>query len=253
MSRRTTYLVGGAAVIAGIVMVVIAIVALSGNDESTTTTTENTTERPITSSESPATNPGAGQETEKPSPTTAHGAGIGRELAQRRTVRAPGFEADLISNGSIPAPLRDAFGRASDGGKLDMSKLDGTPVVLHLWSSECAPCRADGRLVEATWKRWGPRGVLVVGASVKEPADAAKTVIRQYDLTYPEVSDRSGEIAKLYGATALPQTFFISASGDIVGEVVGSPSVRQLEVGTAAAESGKPFGSEQGNTRVPID
>ena len=58
---------------------------------------------------------------------------------------------------------------------------------------------------------------------------------RQYDLTYPAISDRSGESRSAYGVTALPETFFISAGGDIVGEVAGSPSVRQLEMGAAAA------------------
>ncbi|MGH2980238.1 MAG: TlpA family protein disulfide reductase, partial [Solirubrobacterales bacterium] len=72
------------------------------------------------------------------------------------------------------------------------------------------------------------------------------------DLTYPAILDRSGQIAERYGVTALPQTFFISAGGDIVGEVAGSPSIRQLELGTAAAKSGKPFGSEQGSSRMPL-
>ena len=112
-------------------------------------------------------------------------------------------------------------------------------MVLHLWSSKCAPCRGDARLVEATWKRWGPRGVLVVGASVKEPASSAKAVIEQYDLTYPAVADPSGGLAERYGATAVPHTFFISAGGDIVGEVAGSPSVRQLELGAAGGRIGK--------------
>jgi peroxiredoxin len=94
--------------------------------------------------------------------------------------------------------------------------------------------------------------VLFVGMSVKESADAARAVIRQYDLSYPGTSDRSGEIAKRYGATAVPHTFFISAGGDIVGEVAGSPSVRQLELGTSSAESGRPFGAERGSSSVPL-
>jgi peroxiredoxin len=251
MSRRNTYLLGGLAVVLGVAMLVVAIVGLTGGDDSTPTSERNAPEQPITSG-SPTT-PSGDQGAQEPSGSTARGAGIGRDLARSRPVRAPGFSAELIHPGSIPQALREAFDRAGGGGELDMSKLRGTPVVLHPWSTECAPCRADGRLVEATWKRWGPRGVLVVGASVKEPADTAKTVIRQYDLTYPEISDRNGQVAELYGATALPQTFFISAAGDIVGQVVGSPSVRQLEVGASSAESGKTFGSEQGNSRIPLD
>ena len=60
-------------------------------------------------------------------------------------------------------------------------------------------------------------------------------------------------MARAYGVTGLPETFFISAPGDVVGHVAGSPSVRQMELGTAAAREGRSFGSEQGGSRVPLD
>jgi hypothetical protein len=60
-------------------------------------------------------------------------------------------------------------------------------------------------------------------------------------------------VARAYGVTGLPETFFISASGDIVGRVSGSPSVGQMEMGTTAAREGRSFGSEQGGSRVPLD
>jgi peroxiredoxin len=251
MSKRTTYLLGGLAVLAGVVMLVVAISSLtSDGDESTPANEPDTPERQITPGSAP---PAAGDTGEaEPTGTKAEGEGIRSSLARRRPVRAPDFSAQLIHAGTLPRSLQEPFERAAARDALDLSELRGTPVVLHLWSSKCAPCRADARLVEATWKRWGPRGVLFVGASVKESADAARAVIRQYDLTYPGTSDRSGEIAKRYGATALPQTFFISAGGDIVGEVAGSPSVRQLELGASSAESGRAFGAEQGSSRVPL-
>lgn len=250
MSRRNTYLLGGLAVVAGIVMLVVAISGLTSDDSSTSATEQNAPERPIT----PGSPPPSGGErgSAEPSGTNAEGEGIRQNLARRRPVRAPDFSAELIHAGTLPQPLQEPFERAAAKDSLDLSDLRGTPVVLHLWSSKCAPCRADARLVEATWKRWGPRGVLFVGVNVNESADAARTVIRQYALTYPGTSDRSGEIAERYGATAVPQTFFISSGGDIVGEVAGSPSVRQLELGASSAKSGRPFGAEQGSSRVPL-
>jgi thiol-disulfide isomerase/thioredoxin len=256
MSRRNTYLLGGAAAVAGIVMLVIAITALnSDGDDSTPGSERGAREAPTTDAPAPAPDAGGeagGGEGERSAGSDARGAGIGQDLARRRPVRAPDLSAEVIHDGSIPSALEGPFRRASGGGTLDITELRGTPVVLFLWGTQCAPCRADTRLVEATWKRWGPRGVLFVGVNVNEPAAAAEAVIRQYDLTYPAVLDRQGQIAARYGATALPQTFFVSAGGDIVGQVVGGPSVRQLEVGTAAARSGEPFGSEQGSSRVPL-
>ena len=251
MSKRNTYLLGGLAVALGAAMLVVAVIALTGGDDSPPAGSErNAPERPITPGATPTT--GAGQDEAPPSGTQAEGAGIRPQLARRKTVRAPDYSAQVIHEGSIPRTLEESFDRATGSGGLDIAKLRGTPVVLHLWSSKCAPCRGDARLVEATWKRWGPRGVLLVGASVKEAPASAKAVIEQYNLTYPSLADPSGGLAGRYGATALPHTFFISRGGDIVGEVAGSPSVRQLELGAQAAESGKPFGSEQGSSRVPL-
>ena len=63
--------------------------------------------------------------------------------------------------------------------------------------------------------------------------------------------DAAGRVADAYGVTSLPETFFISRTGDVIGHVAGSPSVRQMELGTAAARAGRTFGSEQGGSREP--
>ena len=125
-------------------------------------------------------------------------------------------------------------------------------MIVHMSAAECTPCRSDARLVENTWERWGRRGVAVVGLSVRESEDAARDFARQYDLSYPIVRDAEGETARGYGAKGLPETFFISAGGFVIGHVAGSPSVRQMELGAAAARAGRPFGSEQGGSQVPL-
>jgi hypothetical protein len=253
MSKRSTYLLGALAVAAGVALLVAAIVGLSSDGGDSVGQNERTApEVPITEgSEPPAgdTNgdqPG-GQES---SGTNAQGAAIRRELSRGELVRAPDFSLNVIHEGTLPARLREPFRGARSGDELQLSKLRGTPVVLHMSSSRCLPCRADSRLVESTWKRWGPRGVMFLGVAVNDPS--AEAVIRQYRLTHPFVSDGDGNVADRYGATALPHAVFITAGGDIVGEVAGSPSVRQLELGTAAARSGESFGAEQGSSRIPL-
>jgi AhpC/TSA family len=254
MSRRNTYLLGGLAVVAGAVMIAFAIAALTsnGNDSAATDTEAAPVPPPVAPGAAPTPRPPA-DESRRPAGIQASGAEVGRQLSRRRPVRAPDFTAGVIEDGSIPQPLNAQFERATATGTLDLSRLRGTPVVLHLWSTQCAPCRANTRLVEATWKRWGPRGVLFVGVHVDEArTSSAKAAIRQYDLTYPTVSESRAAMARRFGATALPQAFFVSEAGDIVGQVVGSPSVRQLEVGAAATQSGQPFGSEPGSARAPL-
>jgi peroxiredoxin len=253
VSRRNTYLLGGVAVIVGVVLVVVAITGLSsdGGDDTPPESERNAPETPISPGSEPPPDASGGSQ-EGGSGTQAEGAGIRRQLVRRRLVRAPDFATRLIHDGTTPRALTQRLQQARAGDELQFSKLRGTPTVLYLWTSRCAPCRADALLVDATWKRWARRGVLFIGLHVGQSEGSAAATIRQYDLTFPVGLDGGAGIAKRYGAMFLPQTFFVTAGGDIVGEVAGSPSVRQLELGTRAARSGEPFGSEQGSSRVPL-
>lgn len=254
MSKRNTYLLGALAVAAGVTLLVAAIIGLSSDDSADSAGQNERTapEVPITEGSEPPASSTNGDQTggQESSGTGAQGAAVRLQLSRGELVRAPDFTLDVIHEGTLPARLRDPFRRARSGNALQLSKLRGTPVVLHMTSSRCPPCRADARLVESTWKRWGPRGVMFLGIAVDD--SSADAVIRQYRLTHPFAADGDGEVAARYGATALPHTVFITAGGDIVGEVAGSPSVRQLELGTAAARSGESFGAEQGSARIPL-
>ena len=175
---------------------------------------------------------------------------LAQKLERRQDAPAPGFALEVVDKGS-PPPQSGPLEQAVAGDSLALTGLRGTPVVLHMWSSRCGPCRSDARLIQTTWQRWGRRGVAFVGVSVEEPAEGAERFAREYDLSYPIVRDGSGRVADAYGVTSLPETFFISSSGDVVGHVAGSPSVRQMELGAAAARAGRAFGSEQGGSREP--
>jgi peroxiredoxin len=246
MSKRNSYLIGGAAIAVGIALIVIAITALSedGGSDSSRPTPEKPPAGDNQQSEPKA------QEGGNPSGVSARGRSLSRAVEQRRPVRAPGFAVEVIDDGSPPAQSRP-LEQAVAGGSLALTRLRGSPVVLHVWSPGCGPCRSDARLIETTWQRWGRRGVAFVGLSVGESAAAALRFARQYDLSYPIVRDAAGRVADAYGVTSLPETFFISSAGDVIGHVAGSPSVRQMELGAAAARTGRAFGSEQGGSREP--
>ena len=247
MSKRITYLLGGAAIAVGIVLIVIAFTSSSDDGGGSDSSQPSADGSPATGQQpSTSTDRNSG---ESPA-VTARGKSLSKAIEDRSAVRAPGFAVDVIDGGSPPAQVRP-LQQAVAGGSLALTRLRGSPVVLNVWSSDCGPCRSDARLIETTWQRWGRRGVAFVGLSVGESEEAAKQFADEYDLTYPIVRDGAGRVASAYGVTSLPETFFISSTGDIIGHVAGSPSVRQMELGTAAVRAGRTFGSEQGGSRVP--
>jgi hypothetical protein len=58
-------------------------------------------------------------------------------------------------------------------------------------------------------------------------------------------------VPRNYGATGIPETYFISARGEVVGHVSGVISPRELRDGITAARSGQPLGLRSGGARRP--
>jgi peroxiredoxin len=172
--------------------------------------------------------------------------------APRRPVQAPDVSAEVVEKGQLPPSLNAKIGKALADGKLTTGDLKGTPTVLTALNTRCEFCGPEARLLEAEWKRWGPRGVLYLDLSVRESADSARVLADQYKLTFPVVSDRSGSAAKDFKLSGIPETLFISADGTIVGRVVGGASIGQLEAGSSAARGDRPYGVQQGGARVPL-
>jgi len=56
-------------------------------------------------------------------------------------------------------------------------------------------------------------------------------------------------VATDFGATGIPETYFVSGRGRVVGHVTGVVSERQLGAGVAAARSGRVSGKEEGGAR----
>ena len=171
---------------------------------------------------------------------------IDQRLADGETASAPGFSLELLEPGQPPGRLRPALARAAADGKVGLEELRGTPVVLNLWASWCSPCRDEADVLEQGWRRWGPRGVLFLGLDMQDLRGDAREFLRELGVTYPSVRDPGKDVATDYGATGIPETYFVSGRGRVVAHVVGVASPGQINSGVAAARSGRVLGKEQG-------
>ncbi len=54
-----------------------------------------------------------------------------------------------------------------------------------------------------------------------------------------------------WGATGIPETFFISSRGEVVGHVIGTVSAQQLDQGARAALTGEPARIGRGGESRP--
>jgi cytochrome c biogenesis protein CcmG/thiol:disulfide interchange protein DsbE len=122
-------------------------------------------------------------------------------------------------------------------------------VVLNFWASWCVPCRDEAPVLERAWRRQGPDGALLVGLNQQDITDDSLAFARQLGISYLNIRDRGDSVARRYGVSGLPETFFIDRSGDVVGHVIGVVSAQQLQAGIAAATGGRPLGVQTGGER----
>ncbi len=108
------------------------------------------------------------------------------------------------------------------GTTISLEGLTGKPLVINFWASWCPPCRIEAPLLERTWRAYKNRDVVFIGVDVQDREEDALNYIREFDITYPNGPDPTGEISIDYGVSGLPVTFFVSRKGEIVRRWVGA-------------------------------
>jgi cytochrome c biogenesis protein CcmG, thiol:disulfide interchange protein DsbE len=89
-------------------------------------------------------------------------------------------------------------------------------------------------VLERAWRRWDPRGVLFLGLDIQDVPGDPRGFLREFGISYPSVREPGNGIARAYGSTGLPETYFVSGQGRIVGHVLGAISSEQLRRGALA-------------------
>jgi cytochrome c biogenesis protein CcmG/thiol:disulfide interchange protein DsbE len=127
----------------------------------------------------------------------------------------------------IPSPL---IGRPAppftlplmDGGEMKLEDLRGKVVFLNFWASWCPPCRAEARLLEASWKRHRGEDVAFLGINMQDREEAARAFLREFGITYTNGIDAGNRVAIGYGVWGIPETFFIDRNGRITYKHIGA-------------------------------
>jgi peroxiredoxin len=129
-----------------------------------------------------------------------------------------------------PAPAISGIGL--DGSEFALAEQLGDVVVLNVWASWCAPCRAEAPDLEAVWRETQNDGVQFVGLNTRDSDDAARAFVENFSITYPNVIDRDGRQQLQFGSSlppqAIPSTVVIDRQGRVAARVLGVVSSASL-------------------------
>ena len=161
----------------------------------------------------------------------------------RSTILRTAMTAVLLAAGAAPAlagPLRvgapaPALGaRTLDGQEVDLSTLKGMVVVVNLWATWCAPCRAEMPMLDAFYRQHRDQGLVLIGLSADRTRDKGDVKRVMSAFSYPSAMLAEAKPNGIGEARSLPVTFVVDKAG-VVRAVFGEDGTPLTEQKLAEA------------------
>jgi thiol-disulfide isomerase/thioredoxin len=125
-------------------------------------------------------------------------------------------------------------GETLDGGRLDTADYKGKVLVLNVWGSWCAPCRAEAKHFVKVSEETKDQGVQFVGINTRDAdVQPALAFEEEEGITYPSLYDPTGRLLLRFdkgtlNPQAVPTTLIIDRDGRIAARGLGAQSEEKL-------------------------
>jgi thiol-disulfide isomerase/thioredoxin len=120
-----------------------------------------------------------------------------------------------------------------DGREFDLAAQRGKVVIVNYWASWCSPCRAEMPVLDAFYKRYHSRGVVLLGVSVDDPHERPAVIAIMQKFSYPAALGASARLNGFGPALAVPMTWVIDSQGVVRARLVSGTAVTEQSLSRA--------------------
>jgi len=139
----------------------------------------------------------------------------------------------VAGNGTVTfiQPQDRKMGPTFSGTTLDGENFEvphGGIVVVNVWASWCAPCRAEAPTLAALANKY--KGVVFLGVLTRDSEVAARAFQNRFQLPYPTLVDDSVLLGfrNTLSANAIPSTILMDPKGRVAARISGEITVASL-------------------------
>jgi peroxiredoxin len=108
------------------------------------------------------------------------------------------------------------------GGMASLEDYRGKLIFLNFWATWCPPCRAEMPSMQRLWEEFKEEDFVILAINIQEEIKLVSSFMNERGFSFPVLLDEKGEVARSYGISGIPATFFLNPDGEIIGKAVGA-------------------------------
>jgi peroxiredoxin len=133
----------------------------------------------------------------------------------------PEYRTAVAKLEALDARRKDANFTLTDlrGHSWTLRELKGNVVLVNFWATWCPPCRKEMPDLEALYKRFHDRGLVVLAISDEDEAKV-RNYITEKAYTFPILLDPGRKVNEAMGVEGIPKSFVYDREGRLVAQAI---------------------------------
>jgi peroxiredoxin len=120
------------------------------------------------------------------------------------------------------------------GKRWNLKELRGSVVLVNFWATWCPPCRKEMPDLEALYRQFAAKGLVVLAIS-DEDAAKVQPFIAERQFTYPILLDPGRKVNESFDIEGIPKSFVFGREGKLVAQAIDMRTRKQFLAMLAAA------------------